>query len=46
MNASVITMIALACGGLGVVYALATAAWVSKQIAGSEKMQQISEAIR
>ncbi|MGO9017865.1 MAG: sodium-translocating pyrophosphatase [Syntrophobacteraceae bacterium] len=46
MNASVITMIALACGGLGVVYALATAAWVSKQSAGSEKMQQISEAIR
>jgi K(+)-stimulated pyrophosphate-energized sodium pump len=46
MNASVITMIALACGGLGVVYALVTAAWVSKQSAGSEKMQAISEAIR
>ncbi|MGA7494789.1 MAG: sodium-translocating pyrophosphatase [Syntrophobacteraceae bacterium] len=46
MNASVITMIALACGGLGVIYALVTAAWVSKQSAGSEKMQAISEAIR
>ncbi|MGO9417021.1 MAG: sodium-translocating pyrophosphatase [Syntrophobacteraceae bacterium] len=46
MNASVITMIALACGGLGVIYALVTAAWVSKQSAGSEKMQAISEAIK
>src|SRR5208337_4445499 len=46
MNASVITMFALACGGLGVVYALVTAAWVTKQSAGSEKMQAISEAIR
>jgi K(+)-stimulated pyrophosphate-energized sodium pump len=46
MNASVITIFALACGGLGVVYALITAAWVSKQSAGSEKMQEISEAIR
>jgi len=32
--------------GLGVLYSLFTAAWVSKQPAGSEKMQQISEAIR
>ena len=46
MNASVIAMFALACGGLGVIYALVTAAWVSKQSAGSEKMQAISEAIR
>jgi K(+)-stimulated pyrophosphate-energized sodium pump len=46
MNASVITIFALACGGLGVVYALITAAWVSKQSAGSDKMQEISEAIR
>ena len=46
MNASVITIFALACGGLGVVYALITAAWVSKQSAGSQKMQEISEAIR
>src|SRR5208283_3843071 len=46
MNASVIAIFALACGGLGVIYALATAAWVVKQSAGSEKMQQISEAIR
>jgi K(+)-stimulated pyrophosphate-energized sodium pump len=46
MNASPITIFALACGGLGVVYALITAAWVSKQSAGSEKMQEISEAIR
>jgi len=46
MNASMITIFALACGGLGVVYALITAAWVGKQSAGSEKMQAISEAIR
>ena len=46
MNASVIPIFALACGGLGVIYALVTAAWVIKQSAGSEKMQQISEAIR
>lgn len=46
MNASLITIFALACGGLGVLYALVTAAWVGKQSAGSDKMQQISEAIR
>ena len=46
MNASTITIFALACGGLGVLYALVTAAWVTKQSAGSEKMQEISEAIR
>lgn len=46
MNASMIAIFALACGGLGVLYALITAAWVSKQSAGSEKMQEISEAIR
>ncbi|MEN6439103.1 MAG: sodium-translocating pyrophosphatase [Syntrophobacter sp.] len=46
MNASLITIFALACGGLGVLYALVTAAWVGKQSAGSEKMQEISEAIR
>ena len=46
MNVSVIAIFALACGGLGVIYALVTAAWVSKQSAGSEKMQAISEAIR
>ncbi len=46
MNASLIAMFALACGGLGVIYALVTAAWVTKQSAGSEKMQAISEAIR
>jgi len=46
MNASTIALFALACGALGVAYALVTAAWVSKQSAGSEKMQEISEAIR
>lgn len=46
MNASIIILFALACGALGVVYALFTAAWVSKQNAGSEKMQAISDAIR
>lgn len=46
MNASLITQFALVCGALGVIYALVTAAWVSKQSAGSEKMQQISDAIK
>jgi K(+)-stimulated pyrophosphate-energized sodium pump len=46
MKLSQILMFALGCGALGVVYALVTAAWVSKQSAGSEKMQEISEAIR
>jgi len=46
MNVSTITMFALAAGGLGVIYALLTAVWVTKQSAGSEKMQSISEAIR
>ena len=43
---SQIIMFALACGALGVIYALVTASWVSKQNAGSEKMQQISDAIK
>lgn len=46
MNASTIILFALGCGALGVVYALVTAAWVSKQSAGSEKMQEISDAIK
>ena len=46
MKASTIIMFALGCGGLGVLYSLITAAWVSKQPAGSERMQQIAEAIR
>jgi K(+)-stimulated pyrophosphate-energized sodium pump len=39
-------LFALACGALGVVYALMTAAWVSKQDAGTERMQQISNAVK
>ncbi len=46
MKLSQIIMFALGCGALGVVYALVTAAWVSKQPAGSEKMQAISDAVR
>jgi len=46
MKLSQIIMFALGCGGLGVAYALVTAAWVSKQPAGSERMQEISDAIR
>jgi K(+)-stimulated pyrophosphate-energized sodium pump len=46
MNISTIAIFALACGGLGVIYALVTASWVAKQSPGSEKMQLISEAIR
>ena len=37
---------ALACGAVGVVYALITAAWVTKQDAGSARMQEISNAIK
>ena len=46
MNIDTILLFALGCGALGVVYSLFTAAWVSKQSAGSEKMQQISDAIK
>lgn len=41
-----IVLFALGCGALGVLYALITAAWVTKQDAGSERMQEISNAIR
>lgn len=41
-----IILFALACGGLGVLYALYTAVWVNKQDAGSERMQQISNAVK
>ncbi|HEX8947643.1 MAG TPA: sodium-translocating pyrophosphatase [Dissulfurispiraceae bacterium] len=37
---------ALLCGAAGVAYALVTAAWVSKQDAGSQRMQQISNAVK
>src|SRR5512143_2948840 len=39
-------LFALGCGFLGVIYALVTAAWVSKQDAGSDRMQQISNAVK
>ncbi len=39
-------LFALACGVLGVVYAVITAMWVSKQDAGSAKMQEISNAVK
>ncbi len=37
---------ALICGAAGVLYALMTAGWVTKQDAGNEKMQEISNAIK
>ncbi|MBI5605258.1 MAG: sodium-translocating pyrophosphatase [Deltaproteobacteria bacterium] len=37
---------AIICGALGVLYALYTAAWVSKQDAGSKRMQDISNAVK
>jgi K(+)-stimulated pyrophosphate-energized sodium pump len=43
---SSIIALALICGALGVVYALATAAWVIKQPAGTARMKQISDAIK
>ncbi|MEW6672016.1 MAG: sodium-translocating pyrophosphatase [Thermodesulfobacteriota bacterium] len=39
-------MFALLCGLLGVVYAIVTAMWVSKQNAGNQKMQDISNAVK
>jgi len=41
-----IIVFALLCGAAGVAYALITAAWVSKQDAGTERMQQISNAVK
>lgn len=43
---SSIILFALVCGGLGVAFALMTAAWVTKQPSGSERMRQISDAIK
>ena len=39
-------LFALVCGLLGVVYAVVTAMWVSKQDAGNAKMQEISNAVK
>ena len=39
-------LFALGCGVLGVIYAVFTAIWVSKQDAGSAKMQEISNAVK
>ncbi|MBI5097960.1 MAG: sodium-translocating pyrophosphatase [Nitrospirae bacterium] len=39
-------LFALFCGALGVIYALFTAVWVSKQNAGNTKMQEISNAVK
>jgi K(+)-stimulated pyrophosphate-energized sodium pump len=39
-------LFALGCGLLGVIYAIMTAMWVSKQDAGNEKMQGISNAVK
>jgi K(+)-stimulated pyrophosphate-energized sodium pump len=41
-----IILFALICGVIGVLYALITAAWVSKQDAGSDRMQQIANAVK
>jgi K(+)-stimulated pyrophosphate-energized sodium pump len=43
---STIILFALVCGVIGVLYALMTAAWVSKQDAGSARMQEISGAVK
>lgn len=39
-------LFALGCGLLGVIYAVITAMWVSKQDAGNAKMQEISNAVK
>ncbi|HDK41392.1 MAG TPA: sodium-translocating pyrophosphatase, partial [Nitrospirae bacterium] len=41
-----IVLFALISGALGVVYALLTASWISKQDAGNERMQEISNAVK
>lgn len=41
-----IVLFALICGIVGVAYALMTALWVNKQDAGTERMQQISNAVK
>ena len=41
-----IMMFSLAAGVIGVVYALATAAWIMKQSSGTDRMRQISDAVR
>lgn len=43
---SLTIIFALGCGLLGVIYAAMTAMWVSKQDAGSTKMQEISNAVK
>jgi K(+)-stimulated pyrophosphate-energized sodium pump len=43
---SLTILFALGCGLLGVIYAVMTAMWVSKQDAGSTKMQEISNAVK
>lgn len=43
---SSIILFALACGILGVIYALFTASWVMKQDSGTDRMRQISDAVR
>jgi K(+)-stimulated pyrophosphate-energized sodium pump len=41
-----IIVFALICGAAGVLYSLLTAGWVTKQDAGSDRMQEISNAVK
>ncbi len=43
---SIILLLALVAGAIGVLYALVTASWVMKQDAGTERMKAISDAVR
>jgi K(+)-stimulated pyrophosphate-energized sodium pump len=43
---SPIILFSLICGVIGVIYALITATWVTKQDPGSDRMQQISGAVK
>jgi len=41
-----IVLFALAAGGLGVLYAIMTAIWITKQASGSARMKEISDAVK
>ena len=43
---SKIILFAMAAGGLGVLYAIVTALWINKQSSGTDRMREISDAVK